>query len=151
MGTKKVELKKFEGMQTEWLGIWKNENYNGYMSQSINLNVLKEFKGNVRFYLRKNRYYKKDSDRPFYVLCVKDSKSPTFSINASVEEDRAMARIGHDDSEIVTGMVFSHSDLQSLINKVACYIGGDGEYGEHLVEDFMTWDESEFIAIPGTY
>lgn len=148
---KKVELKKFDGMQTEWLGIWKNENYYGYMSQAFNLDVFKGFKGSVRFYLRKNRYYKKDSDRPYFVLCVKDSKSPSFTNSIAVEEDKAIARIGHDDGEVVTGMVFSYQDIQSLINKVATCIGGDSEYGEHLVTDFMSWDESEFIAIPGTY
>lgn len=150
MGTKKVTLQKFEGMQNEWMGIWRNEGYNGYVSQTFSLDVFKQFKGNVKFYLRKNRYYTKDSSRPYFVLCVKECKSPVFN-ELRVKTDASYARIGHDDDEIVTGMVFSHSDIQSLINKVACAVGGDSEYGEHIVSDFMSWTDSEFIAIPGTY
>ena len=49
--------------------------------------------------------------------------------------------IGSEDyttrAEMEEMYCFSEDSLQHLINRIACYVGGDCEYGEHIISDFV--------------
>lgn len=83
------KLEVFEGKQTTWGGLWYHPETASFSSASIDLSVLKKFKGTVRLYVRKNKFYNKgENGRPNYCFCLKDSASPSFSV-IEVEEDKA--------------------------------------------------------------
>ena len=73
------KLETFDGRQTTWEGLWWHPEYNGYSSGAIDLSELRKFKGKVRLYVRKNKFYENGSNRPNYCFCLKDSNSPTFT------------------------------------------------------------------------
>ena len=118
-------LETFDRKQTNWEGLWWHKEYNGFSSSVLNLSELRKFKGKVRLYVRKNKFYNNgENGRPNYHFCLKDADSEIFK-TLEVEEDEEHER------------TFTRSEVQEIINKVACYVGGDGEYGMHLVEDFI--------------
>ena len=76
-----IKLEVIDGKQTSWEGLWWHPEYNGYSSATISLSELRKFKGNVRLYVRKNKYFNKgENKRPNYCFCLKDSKSEVFSL-----------------------------------------------------------------------
>lgn len=82
-------LEPIEGKTTSWEGLWWHPEYNGYSSAAISLADLKKFKGKVRLYVRKNKYYSGgENGRPNYHFCLRDANSETFQ-TLEVEEDRS--------------------------------------------------------------
>lgn len=81
-------METFDKKQTSWEGLWYHQEYNGYSSKAFNLKKLKNFKGTVRFYMYKNRNIK-GTNRPNYVICIKDSKSDSFN-EIEIEEDESI-------------------------------------------------------------
>lgn len=80
-------MKTFDCKQTSWEGLWYHPETLGYTSAAINLSKLKQFKGAVRIYVRKNKYYNGgENGRPNYVFCIKDAKSETF-VDADICDD----------------------------------------------------------------
>ncbi len=119
-------LEPIDGKQTKWDGLWWHPEYNGFSSGVISLADIRKFKGNVRLYVRKNKFYNKgENNRPNYMFCLKASDSAVYHL-MEVEDE--------EDEE--AGVAFTYDELQDIINRVACYVGGDREYGEHLVSDF---------------
>lgn len=83
-----MSLETFDGKKTNWQGLWWHPEYNGFSSAVINLSQLKKFKGTVRLYVRKNRYFNNgENGRPNYNFCIVDSKADRF-VDIEVEEDR---------------------------------------------------------------
>lgn len=73
------KLEPFNGQQTNWEGLWYNHSYNGFSSAVFSLADLRKFKGNVRLFVRKNKFYNNgENGRPNYVFCIKDADSNTF-------------------------------------------------------------------------
>lgn len=68
-------LEPFAAMQTQHLGLWWHPEIAQFMSAAFNLAELKRFKGTVRVYMHKNRYFKEGTNRPNYTFCIRDSKS----------------------------------------------------------------------------
>lgn len=69
-------MEKFEDKQTRWEGLWYHQDGKYFSSAAINLSKLKNFKGTIRFYVRKNKYYNNgENGRPNYIFCIRDSKS----------------------------------------------------------------------------
>lgn len=80
----------FDRKQTNWLGLWYNPSNHGFSSQTINISELKKFKGKVRIYMRKNRFFNNgENNRPNYQFVIKDSDSPTFE-DIFVEDDETV-------------------------------------------------------------
>ena len=120
-------LEPIDGKQTKWDGLWWHPEYNGFSSGVISLADIRKFKGNVRLYVRKNKFYNNgENNRPNYMFCLKDSDSTVFHL----------MEIEDEENEEAVGVTFTYDELQDIINRVACYVGGDREYGEHLVSDF---------------
>ena len=73
------KLETIDGKTTNWCGLWWHPEYNGFSSESINLAQLKQFKGTVRLYVRKNKYFNGGQNgRPNYTFCLRDAQSETF-------------------------------------------------------------------------
>lgn len=73
------KLEPFDAKQTNWEGLWWHPEYCGFSSASINLSKLKQFKGNVRLYVRKNKYFNGgENGQPNYRFCIKDAKADVF-------------------------------------------------------------------------
>lgn len=72
----KDKLEPFDAKQTNWEGLWWHPEYCGFSSASINLSKLKQFKGNVRLYVRKNKYFNGgENGQPNYRFCIKDANA----------------------------------------------------------------------------
>ena len=59
-----MALDTFDRKQTKWEGLWWHPEYGGFSSASINLSKLKQFKGNVRLYVRKNKFFNGGEEKP---------------------------------------------------------------------------------------
>jgi len=120
------KLEPIEGKQTAWCGLWWHPEYNGFSSEVLSLADLRKFKGKVRLYVRKNRMYEGGKNgRPNYCFTLRDANAEVF--NALEVED-------YEDKKL-----FSRKELQDLINKVACYVGGECWFNECLVKDYVEW------------
>lgn len=133
----KIEV--FENLQTGWIGLWYHPEVGGFSSGTINLSILKKFKGNVKFYVRKNKLYSKDTNRPNYVFCIKDSNSPTFSeLTIEEDEDAKSCYFDEDNGCYYTGddeRLYTYEEVQYAINRAT----EDAErgYTDNLVEDYL--------------
>lgn len=69
------KLETFDQKTTTWTGLWYHPETLGYTSAALDLSKLKQFKGAVRLYVRKNRFYSGGKNgRPNYVFCIRDAK-----------------------------------------------------------------------------
>lgn len=126
------KLEPFVGKSTKWLGLWWHPEYNGFSSEAINLADVRKFKGNVRLYVRKNKFYNNgENGRPNYNFCLRDANASTFR-TLEIDEDYEE---NHEETR-----AFTYGQLQDLVNRVACDAGGSGCYGEYLVTDYIDWD-----------
>lgn len=134
------KLEKFDKKETEWKGLWYHPEYGGFSSEAINLSKLKEFKGTVRVYVRKNKFYKKGSKAPNYSFCIKDSKAEIFTELDVTECNREYAKKDENgywrtsDGE----RLYTRKEVQHAINCAAKdgARGYDGD-GDNIVEDYL--------------
>ena len=69
-------MNTFDKKQTNWEGLWYQKNGQYFQSAVIDLSKLKDFKGTVRLFVRKNKFYNNgENSRPNYVFCIRDAKS----------------------------------------------------------------------------
>lgn len=138
-----AKLQAIEGKTTNWMGLWWHPETNSFSSGAISLSELRKFKGQVRLYMRKNKYYNKgENGRPNYNFCLKDANAEVFH-SFEVEDDVTRENTATYDE--ATGewqteqgnRLYTEDEVQNIINRCACYIGGDGEYGNHLVGDYI--------------
>lgn len=81
-------MKTVDGMTSNWCGLWWHPEYNGFSSAPLNLSELKKYKGTVRLYVRKNKYFNGgENNRPNYQFCIKDAHAAMFE-NIEFLEDR---------------------------------------------------------------
>lgn len=125
------KLEPFDSKQTKWLGLWWHPEYNGFSSSALNLSVLKQFKGTVRLYVRKNRYFNKgENGRPNYVFCIKDAKSDepyTMEIETEEENDVQTDKNGN--------RLYTEDEVYQVIHGMENYYGLS--YGNNLIEDYI--------------
>jgi len=86
-----AKLEVIDGKQTNWAGLWWHPEYAGFSSDALSLSELRKFKGNVRLYMRKNRFYNNgENGRPNYKFCLKDANSKTFyPLEVEADEETA--------------------------------------------------------------
>lgn len=133
------KLDLFEGLQTKWCGLWYHPHNGGFSSTAFNLSELKKFKGTVKIYVKKNKFYKKDTNRPNYVFCIKDSNSPTFiELEIEEDEDAKSCYFDEDNGCYYTGddeRLYTYEEVQYAINRAT----EDAErgYTDNLVGDYL--------------
>ena len=80
-------MEVFDGKQTSWEGLWWHPEYCGFSSAKLSLAKLKKFKGAVRLYVRKNKFFNGgEGGRPNYHFCLKAADSDIFR-TLEVEDD----------------------------------------------------------------
>ena len=114
-----MALETFDRKQTKWEGLWYHPEYGGFSSKSINLSQLKQFKGNVRFYVRKNKFYNGgENGRPNYCFCIKDSDSEVF-VTLEVEDERPRCYYDDDNGYYCDGdgnRLYTDGEVRAIIN-----------------------------------
>lgn len=69
-------MEPFDKKQTRWEGLWWHPEDMCFSSAVMNLAQLKKFKGNVRMYVKKNKYYNRGQNgRPNYLFSLHDASS----------------------------------------------------------------------------
>lgn len=125
-----MSLEVFDNKRTNWEGLWYHNDTNLYSSVAFNMSQLKKFKGSVRILARKNKWYNGgENGRPNMVFTICDSKSETpYEVEVQDITDN------HEERKS-----FTYDELEDLINRVASDFGGDGQYGNALVTDYIEW------------
>lgn len=132
--------------RTKWEGIWYSDVRHGlYMSQPFKKTEIEQTLNDVGKYGRiifmNNKYWKKDTNRPRYVFSIINAEGVKQIQNITLEhfeeyDDDYPFTYG-DQDESNDKYCFTAEELQDLINRIACEVGGDSEYGEHLISDFI--------------
>lgn len=111
---------------TSWEGLWYHPEIGGFTSSVIDLADLRKFKGKVRLYVRKNRFYNGgENGRPNYNFCLKDASSETFRM-LTVEEDEE-----DEDGETV----YTRDEVMVIIHGVVR--DAQSGYTDLLPEDYV--------------
>ena len=131
----KDKLDVFENMQTDWIGLWWNPENQYFSSESISLAALKKFKGAVRLYVKKNKFYKDGSGRPNYRFVIRDAKSEPKEL--SIYEDN---NVYEDDDVYYTKngeRLYTAEEVQFCINRAAEDGARGYGYGDNLISDYL--------------
>ena len=135
-----TKMAPIEGKQTNWQGLWWHPEYNGFSSAVIDLADLRKFKGKVRLYVRKNKFFNGgENGRPNYHFCIKDAKSNTFA--ALEVEDDEDAEDDDDDGAHYDkdgNRLYTADEVRKVINGVVA----DVKYGytdpyDLLISDYV--------------
>lgn len=136
------KLEVFDGKQTSWGGLWWHPEYQYFSSESISLAQLKKFKGSVRVYVRKNKYFSNGKNgRPNYCFCLRDSKSDN-TYELEIQDDEFERLYTENDlrdaiERAIDGM-YTYSQVQYAIDCAARdgARGYDGA-GDNVVGDYL--------------
>ena len=87
-------LEPFDRKQTEWSGLWWHPETMSFSSTAINLANLRKFKGNVRMFVKKNKFFNGgENGRPNYLFCLRDTKSDLVNPIDVVDDESIGAKI----------------------------------------------------------
>lgn len=64
----------FDGRQTDSMGMWWNEDWHAWQTSAFRISDRQGFKGSVRILVRRNRFYKKDTNRPYFTVQIVSSR-----------------------------------------------------------------------------
>jgi len=106
---------------TRWNGLWAQERQGFYAGRVIKKSEIPKY---TRIVMRYNKFYEADTNRPRFIYCFADSEG---------YEDKCVP-LELDEDKPYT---FTEEELQDLVDRIACAVGGEGEYGEWLVSDFL--------------
>ena len=82
------KLAPIDGKQTTWQGLWWHPEYNGFSSTVLSLADIRKFKGNVRLYVRKNKFFDGGKNgKPNYNFCLKDANANIFQEWEVIEDE----------------------------------------------------------------
>lgn len=110
-------LSVFDGKQTNWSGLWWHPETNSFSSAVVSLSELRKFKGTVRLYVRKNKFYNKgENDRPNYMFSLRDVKSDKY-LTLGIETYATAPY--QDEGVYYTGdgvRLYTREEVRSIIN-----------------------------------
>lgn len=126
------KLESIEKKQTNWLGLWWHPEYNGFSSEAIDLAQLRKFKGKVRLYVRKNKFYNNgENGRPNYNFCLKDADAEVFQLFEVVDSD--------DEDDVPRdregNRLYTEDEVYQIIHGMESEYGLS--YGENLIGDYL--------------
>ena len=138
------KLEVFDGKQTTWEGLWWHPEYQGFSSAAIDLSQLRKFKGKVRLYVRRNKFFEKGTNRPNYCFCLKDSKSPTFT-EIEIEDDTTVVDVEDHPYQDEFGCyytedgdrLYTYSEVQHAIDCAAADGARGYGPGDNIVSDYL--------------
>ena len=126
-------LEPIEGKQTKWVGLWWHPEYNGYSSPVLSIADLRKFKGKVRLYIRKNKFFNKgENGRPNYCFTLRDAESEVFRLLEieDIEESESDHYTDNDGNRLYT-----KEEVWQVIHGMEIEYGL--EYGNNLIEDYV--------------
>ena len=128
-----ANLEVFDQKRTKWEGLWYHNDTHYYSSAAINLSQLKKFKGTVRIFARKNRWYNDgENGRPNMVFTICDSDAE----NPREIEVEGISRKSRSDTR---GKLFTYDEIKRLVEEAA-YSGAENGDGWVDISDFIDWD-----------
>ena len=136
-----AKLEVIDGKQTNWGGLWWHPENQHFSSQAISLAELRKFKGNVRLYVKKNKFFKGgENGRPNYVFILRDAKSDNpfeLSVEDVVDENNA-PYVENGTYYTETGeRLYTYDEVRTVMNG-AVEDGRNGYgYGDVLVSDYV--------------
>ena len=125
------KLETIENKQTNWGGLWWHSEYNGFSSEAIDLSALKKFKGKVRLYVRKNKFFNGgENGRPNYHFCLKDANADVFHMLEVEEADEDDVPRDKDGNRLYT-----EEEVYQVIHGMEVEYGLS--YGNNLISDYV--------------
>lgn len=117
------KLQTIDNKRTMWGGLWWHPEYNGFSSQCIDLAQIRKFKGKVRLYVRKNKFYNKgENNRPNYKWCLQDADAGVFDM-LDVEDIESVSGFSYNkDGE------YRDEDGNRLFTRQECRTMIDGAF-----------------------
>lgn len=123
-------MKPYDAKQTKWEGLWYHPEYGGFSSAAFSLSDLREFKGPVRLYVKKNRFFNGgENSRPNYHFTIKDANSQTFHA-LEVEDENEEIYTDRDGNRLYT-----EEEVYTIIHGMENEYGLS--YGNDLIEDYI--------------
>ena len=116
----------FDNKQTKWQGLWWHPESCHFSSAAISLSDIRKFKGVVRLYVVKNKYFNGgENGRPNYQFCLRDAQSNVP--NLLEVEDIPTDKYGN--------RLYTEDEVYSIIHGMESYYGLS--YGDNLISDFI--------------
>ena len=135
--------------RSSWFGLWNNNEKHYAVSSSININDIKKFINNdtFRIILKKNKFYKKDTNRPLYCFAIGNTFDSANSEISYKEmrcnylekqlcsfNDEQMAEFIEENYGI---RLFTYSECKRIMNGALADGHSGYSYGDTLIEDYL--------------
>ena len=126
------KLELIDGKQTKWEGLWWHPEYNGFSSTAISLADLRKFKGNVKLYVRKNKFYNGgENGRPNYNFTLKDANAKVFKLLEIEDSDEDDDVYRDNDGN----RLYTEEEVWQVIHGMEIEYGLS--YGNNLISDYV--------------
>lgn len=136
--------------RSKWFGLWNNSENHYMVSQPIKIDDLKDFteSDSFRLILKKNKFYEKDGNRPYYNFAIGNcwgsaynkitSKDMQYNDLESVKEE--LEEMSEEEicdfiEENFDIKLFTYNDVRKVMHE-ANYDGTRG-YTDIIVEDYI--------------
>jgi len=93
-------------MKTEWLALWKQREAL-YATKALTKKQIAALQSKVRIFVRHNKFYKADSNRPRFILCFSDESELTPIEFKMAQEEREFISVD-------TAIAIARSALRDL-------------------------------------
>jgi len=133
--------------RSKWFGLWNNSEKHYMVSQPVKIDDIKQFVNNNTFRLivKKNKYYQKNGNRPYYCFAIGDSYNSASNEISSWDmqyenlenelSDMTEYEICDYIEENYNVKLYTYNDLRKVMRE-ANYDGTQG-YTDIIVEDYI--------------
>lgn len=129
------KLQPIDQMQTPWIGLWYDKSSHGFSSQVISLSDIRKFKGHIKAYIKKNKFYEEGSQRPNYVMMLKDANSEN-PLELSVEKSEEKETFTREEVVSMLSGLYSYESVCHVKNGAVDDGNRGYDSGDVCVEDF---------------
>ena len=135
--------------RSKWFGLWNNQIGHYMISQPIQIDSIKEFteSDNFRLIIKKNKYYSKDSNKPYYCFaignCYESANNSITSYDMQyILEEANLLELDEDELvEKINEITGIRLYTQDEVRKVKYGAAEDGKRGydgsDILIEDYI--------------
>lgn len=112
---------------TAWEGLWWHPENGCFSSKTFDLTGLKQLKGSLKIFIKKNKYYNNGKNgRPNYLFSITASNSGEIS-DTRAEESCLNA----------TERMFTYDEVQEIVDRIVHDIGRGELDGKYQIDDFI--------------
>lgn len=139
-GSNKISIRD---ITTDYIGMWYHSDEHRYTSASYNLANLRDYKGNVRFFMYKNLWHKKGDNRPSFSIRIAGS-------NAENVHPITIGKMVRDYGLVPGESYVSVGDATRVALEAMSMVRMGYEDGDALApQDF--WHMPSYVEIPSDY